>query len=113
MVQSTGVGQIDPCKMENTQGPQGANSGTATSRGLHENDQARWGAKAKAELELLISEQVIARALQAIFRFPASVASLSSKLGPWKYFKVFVHFNIVVVGLVRRRQEVNICNSVL
>ena len=48
-MQSTGVGQIDPCKMENTQGPQGANSGTATSRGLHESDQAMWGAKAKAE----------------------------------------------------------------
>ena len=112
-MQSTGVGQIDPGKMENTQGPQGANSGTATSRGLHKSDQAKWEAKAKAELELLISEQVIARALQAINRLPASVASLSSEVGPWKYFKVFVHFNIVVVGLVRRRQEVNICNSVL
>ena len=38
-MQSTGVGQIDPGKMENTQGPQGANRGAATSRGLHENVQ--------------------------------------------------------------------------
>ena len=49
MVQSTGVGQIDPGKTENKRGPQGVNRGTATSRGLHESDQARWGAKAKAE----------------------------------------------------------------
>ena len=40
MVQSTGVGQIDPGKMENTRGQQGVNTGAATSHGLHESDQA-------------------------------------------------------------------------
>ena len=47
MVQSTGVGQIDPGKMENKRGPQGVNLVTATGRGLHKSDQARWGQKQK------------------------------------------------------------------